>query len=329
MCSTSWSLGVSLSVTSPQTATGPARGRRPFLLLVLALWLPPTGAGEPSGTAAGMAAASGALIGPDYRHRGPHPFDTDEGSLTSETGCTVGYRSFRPRPMSSAAWVVLGHGFMRSKERMEQLAEHLASWRVPVLTVDFCNSKWWKGHHDKNGAAMVAISEKLALERTIYSGFSAGGLAALIAAARDPGTVAYLGLDMVDNGRVGETLAPRVQIPLYGLIVEPAACNARNNGLQAYARAERAVVVKVVDASHCHFEFPMDRKCTLVCASGEARFGRQEIQGVILGLVTSFFRWQGGIDRQAREWWVEDGQNYRALVARGHVESVSEYRDGP
>lgn len=303
--------------------------RRSVLILVLALWLPATDGDEPSGTAAGMVVTSQALIGPDYRLRGPHPFETEDGSLMSESGCTVGYRLFRPRPLGNAVWVVLGHGFMRSKERMEQLAGHLASWRIPVVTVDFCNSKWWKGNHDRNAADMVAISEKLEAKRTLYSGFSAGGLAALIAAARDPSATAYLGLDMVDNGNMAEKLAPGVGIPLYGLLVEPAACNARNNGLHAYAHAERAVVVKVVDASHCHFEFPMDWKCTLVCGSGEARFGRQEIQQVILGLITSFVQWQSGVDPKASEWWVDGGQNYRTLAAGGYLERVAKHREGP
>lgn len=302
---------------------------RAILVLVLALWLPATGGCQSSGTATGLAVTNEALIGPDYRHRGPHPFEMEEGSLRSETGCTVTYRLFRPRPTGDAVLVVLGHGFMRSKERMEQLAEHLASWQIPVVTVDFCNSRWWKGNHDRNAADMVAISEKLKAKHTLYSGFSAGGLAALIAAAQDPGAAAYLGLDMVDNGNMAEKLAPHVAFPLYGLIVAPAACNARNNGLRAYARAERAVVVKVFDASHCHFEFPMDWKCTLVCGTAEARFGRQEIQQIILGLITSFVRWRSGLDPEAGDWWAEGGQNYRTLVAAGYLERVEKHREGP
>lgn len=97
------------------------------------------------------------IIGSDYRNRGKIPFESIEDKFTSATGCEVAYIYYRPRDVSNDVLVVLGHGFMRSKKRMTHLVQHLASWGLSVVNVEFCNSKLWAGNHDRNGADMVAV----------------------------------------------------------------------------------------------------------------------------------------------------------------------------
>ena len=259
------------------------------------------------------------IIGPDYRNQGKGSYDSLEGQLKSSTGCEVSYTYYRPRDVSSDVLVIIGHGFMRSKRRMAYLAQHLAGWGLSVVNLEFCNSKFWAGNHDLNGADMVAVSRKLHAGKVIYTGFSAGGLAAMVAANLDKNTLAFFGLDMVDNQGLGKKIAPKLVVPFYGLVAAPSACNANNNGLDSYALVPHSNVIKVEDSSHCHFEFPVDGKCSFVCGKGEIRFSRDMIQQTILGLTTAFLLWQTGIDTNGETWWHDSKQNYKTLIDAGYI----------
>jgi hypothetical protein len=250
---------------------------------------------------------------------GKGPYDSIEEKLRSTTGCEVAYTYFEPRDVSKDVLVVLGHGFMRSKKRMALLAQHLDSWGLPVVNVEFCNSKFWAGNHDRNGADMVAVAQKIHAAKVIYVGFSAGGLAAMVAANLDNNTLAFFGLDMVDNKALGKKIAPGLVVPFYGLIAAPSACNANNNGLDSYALAPYSNVIKVEDTSHCHFEFPVDGKCSFVCGKGEKRFSREIIQQTIMGLTTAFLLWQTGIDTRGETWWSDSQLNYTTLRNTGYI----------
>jgi dienelactone hydrolase len=262
-----------------------------------------------------------AVTGPDYREQGTVDHDSQEGKLTSSTGCEVLFTYLRPVASSRDVLVVLGHGFMRRKERMAQLARHLASWGIPVVAVEFCNSKLWAGNHDLNGADMVAVARQLKADRIIYAGFSAGGLAALAAAGSDKNTIAIFGLDLVDNRGLGKKIAPDLTIPLYGLIAAPSICNADNNGLESYKAAFDSRVIEVEDATHCHFEFPIDGKCSIACGIGERRFKRGVIQKTILGLTTAFVLWQSGIAINGESWWSDGGKNKNILTEAGYIKT--------
>jgi hypothetical protein len=259
------------------------------------------------------------IIGPDYRNQGKIPFESIEDKLISTTGCEVAYTYFKPRDLSNDVMVVLGHGFMRSKKRMVYIARHIASWGVSVDNLEFCNSKLWAGNHDRNGADMVAVSQKIHGGKVLYIGFSAGGLAAMVAANSDINSQAVFGLDMVDNQGLGKKIAPGLVVPVYGLIAAPSACNANNNGLDLYTLAPHSNVIKVEDTSHCHFEFPVDGKCSLVCGTGEKRFRRQTIQRTIVGFTTAFLLWQTGIDPNGETWWSDSHLNYKTFRAAGYI----------
>jgi hypothetical protein len=243
----------------------------------------------------------------DFRARGPHDVSTSEGRVPTASGPGVAFTRFRPTNPRAAALVVLGHGFLRDRSRMAGLAEHLASWGLEVVTVDFRHSRPWAGHHDKNAQDMVALAHHLGARQVIYSGFSAGGLSALLAAAADPAAIGYLGLDMVDDG-TGAMAAAGLRFPLHGLVAPPSACNAHGNGLKVFAAsAKPSRVVQVADASHCHFEFPMDGRCWLICGKGGQRRSRADIQTSILSLATASLLWQTGADPSAKSVWLAGG----------------------
>jgi len=152
------------------------------------------------------------------------------------------------------------------------------------------------------------LARHLNAKRVIYAGFSAGGLSALLAAASDPAAIGYLGLDTVDDGS-GAKAAANLPFGIWALVSSPSACNAKGNALQVYAAAKvPARVMLVTDASHCHFEFPMDRMCALLCGKGEQRNSRQEIQSSILGLATASVLCQAGMATDARSWWSGHGE---------------------
>ena len=263
------------------------------------------------------------MIGPDFRVRGNRSYSASDGQIESSSGCKVTYTYFKPAKRENGVLIVIGHGFMRSKKRMIRLAEHLASWGMPVATVTFCNSKLWAGNHDLNGADMVAVSQKVNHTQNIYIGFSAGGLAAMLAANLDENTLAFFGLDMVDHIGEGQNIASRMTIPLYGLIATKSICNAYNNGLEVYEKSPHSTVMRVVDASHCHFEFPVDNKCSFFCGKGEKQFSRETIQKTILGLTTAYLLWQSGIDPRGETYWSDNDKNFQSLIDAGYIENLN------
>jgi hypothetical protein len=82
----------------------------------------------------------------------------------------------------------------------------------------------------------------------LYAGFSAGGLAAYLAAGSDPRASAYLGLDAVDSGGLALARNADFRVPALFLMGEPSSCNAKNNGhfLDPYDPRTESVCGKVL-----------------------------------------------------------------------------------
>jgi hypothetical protein len=202
---------------------------------------------------------------------------------------------------------------------MDELARHLAGWGVPAITVDLCGASLFSGNHDGNAAALRALAHALAPQGVIYAGFSAGALAALLAAPDDPSARALLLLDLVDAGARATAIAPALRLPVFALTAAPSACNARGNGQGALRTMHDARVWQIVGASHCHFEIPLDAACTALCGGSTEPQEIGRMQAVILGLVTAAARSAAGLDDGARHWWLDDGQAARSLLAAGRV----------
>lgn len=191
-------------------------------------------------------------------------------------------------------YVILAHGFLRRAENMAGWAEWLAGWGYEVAVPNFIHSSLLGGNHDKNAWDLRDLADWLWPARPrIYGGFSAGGLASFLAAAQDPRAQAWLGLDPVDSGNLAEqAVGPVIQrrLALLMIFAEPAPCNAQNNFLQTWQKANGSdeVVVRTRGTSHPAFEDPYD-------PSAEGLCGRMQPPEA----VGSFQRW---LKYQVRGW---------------------------
>ena len=110
-----------------------------------------------------------------------------------------------------------------------------------------------------------ALADRLNLDRIVYAGFSAGGLAAYLAALDDPAAVAYLGLDSVDSGDLAREAHRQLTVPALFLVGKPSMCNAHGNFSPVFERWPNYTVKPVPRATHCHFELPFNKRCARLC----------------------------------------------------------------
>ena len=168
---------------------------------------------------------------------------TDSYRLTesiahSATGCQYDYRVYEPENLSTSTTIIIGHGFLRDQDNMVNLSRALANHGIRVSTLDFCNMHFWNGGHQQNARDMKDLARNImANDDVIYAGFSAGALAAVLAA--DNNTRAILALDLVDQNDLGLDAITRLSTPLIGLAGAASSCNADNNGRVAVQRARR------------------------------------------------------------------------------------------
>jgi pimeloyl-ACP methyl ester carboxylesterase len=229
-----------------------------------------------------------------FREPGEISWTVDRGTFASEFGCTVEYETMRPAEPRTDVMVIIAHGFARDLTRMRGWAEQWASRGIPATVVSFCNSKFYNGYHDRNGADLVALAGLLGVERVVYAGFSAGGLAALIAASTDPRTVAYLGLDAVDSGELASAF-PAPAAPACFLFGEPSSCNAEGNMVAPASRISGALLYGVSHASHCHFELPYDAACERFCGGVEPDFVSDRIVDAVVVAATAWIESVTGV----------------------------------
>ncbi len=221
----------------------------------------------------------------------PEAVTIESGSLRSSSGCRFGYSVYRHAGDERPADVVLAHGFLRDKEHMDGLARALAESGIPTVALDLCNMKPWDGAHRRNAEDMRAVARRLAGPAPVYAGFSAGGLAALLAARADPAARGVLTLDLVDLDGLGEQAARGYKGPIIGLVGEASGCNAGNNGLPVFAAAPQAELVRVEGATHCDFESPSDGLCRLACEPGDRTpLDVARIRAEIIGLAVAAAR---------------------------------------
>jgi pimeloyl-ACP methyl ester carboxylesterase len=218
-----------------------------------------------------LAGCSGLLLRPELVGRSaveqpPSGIRMEDGRLRSSTGCSFAYRRYQSlQKAADDAWVILAHGFLRKQQRMHDLATAMAKEGLRVATLDFCNQKPWAGRHEQNSRDMRDLARHLGARRVVYAGFSAGALAALLAARADPDTVGVLTLDLVDADGLGVAAAKALHKPILALAGEPTNCNANGNGDTVYRVARQVQVRRIAGASHCDFESPTDSFCEFIC----------------------------------------------------------------
>ncbi|WP_224728145.1 alpha/beta hydrolase [Francisella sp. SYW-2] len=127
--------------------------------------------------------------------------------------------------------VIVVHGFSRSKDNM---------------------SGW--------GNFLDIINNNLALV-----GFSAGGLATLIATSESTKVKLWIGLDPVDVGNLGSQAAKNINCPTYIIAAPASACNANNNYKDFITSLKDNTLIKVSGAVHVDAESPTSRFAELFC----------------------------------------------------------------
>ena len=144
---------------------------------------------------------------------------------------------------------------------------------------------------------MLTEGRKDSLARLVIS---AGGLAALLAAADDRSSIGVLALDLVDQGGLGRRAAETLGRPIIGLFGDASRCNADNNGLAVLAAAGQGEVIRIAGATHCDFESPSDGLCRLLCEPAQradADAGQMR-KAVIATSVAAVERLMGSTDQR-------------------------------
>ena len=166
---------------------------------------------------------------------------------------------------SARPLIILAHGFLRDQRNMRGLALALAQAGYRVATLNSRHDSPVSGGHAKNSRDMVALARHLRAGRVIYAGFSAGALAALLAADSDPTAVGVLTLDLVDSQGLGLSAARGLELPVVALAGAPSNCNANNNAAPVYQAMAQVQLTPIPEASHCDFESPSDWLCRTLC----------------------------------------------------------------
>lgn len=179
---------------------------------------------------------------------------------------------YLPREDTPAPLVIVAHGFSRTKANMADWGRRLAreGFVVAVPTMPT-----WANHARNAGAirevadwlpARQELKGRLDVTRIGLMGFSAGGLATLLATSEEPRVRVWVGLDPVDRDGQGAAAAQRLKCPAFILRAEPHACNAHGNaeGIQR-ALVTKTFFLRVIGGTHADPEWPTDRIAEGVC----------------------------------------------------------------
>ena len=219
---------------------------------------------------------------------GPEAVSVTAATMRGVYGCSVAYEVYEPASRRTDVTVYLAHGFQRDLTHMRGWARLWASYGVRTVVMSLCNSKLTAGNHDRNAEDMRALASSLGTGPMIYAGFSAGGLAALLAAAADPRAIAYLGLDAVDSNDLAAPAARALTVPALFILGMPTACNADGNMAPVVPLMRNAAATRVRATVHCMFEDPSDAACAALCGTVEPPEARQQSAAVIRSLGTAW-----------------------------------------
>jgi hypothetical protein len=207
-------------------------------------------------------------------------------------------------------------GIGSSRQNLETLARHVASWGVNTYTVSLCTNG--PGiDHPRNGRVLAAFGASLG-KPIVYSGFSAGGLAAILATATATSPAAFLALDAVDANSLARAALEAITVPAYALSGEPSSCNSNVNMLPQYSGLPMRVL-KVNRAQHFIFEGATCSGFRCFLCNG----GTDKEASAVRALTTAFVLGVSGARPTAIEdWWEVGGAGFAELTAGGA--SVSE-----
>ena len=262
----------------------------------------------------------------DFSQSGGY-YSTKEIRTATVTNCSSMEYEVHTPDVDDPPVVVLGHGFARGSGVMTGWAEHLASWGVEVLLPTLCHYNVFFGvDHEMNGQNMIELAMIHGSENVVYAGHSAGGLAAIIAAAEDSNAIGVLGLDTTDTEDVpgvddfiGRAYADHVSSPAFFIMGEPSTCNGENNGLDLFRMMTDYQIVKIVDSDHCDFENPTNSICEMSCENPTQTFSDSELRPVIVTLGTAAIMSLTGLSSDGSLVWQDGLEDW---ISAGLIQSI-------
>jgi pimeloyl-ACP methyl ester carboxylesterase len=220
---------------------------------------------------------------------GPHSVGQQSVGIPGTSGATLSTDVYFPAvgavldaTAAPCPVIVLGHGFSGSKSQHANTGRHLATRGYIVLIPDFNGGSdharnaqdmrrcldWMEARHADPASVFFG---QVRLDRFGASGYSAGGLSAILAAAQDARIGVLSLLDPVDNGGQGVTALPGLAIPVAMTWSEPSSCNANASATTLYGAA-RGVKrgMRIVGANHTDPQDPASPFAALLCGAANA-----------------------------------------------------------
>lgn len=192
---------------------------------------------------------------------------------------------YRPGGAGPFALVGIAHGFQNGKDNHEVVARELAGRGMVVVVPQFpllIALQCGYSDHSRNANILIAAIDQQVMagdidpQRIGVAGHSAGGLSAFLAASRRPYAAVVL-LDAVENGTLGTMQVANVSEPTLMLSAESSQCNAQNNSAPWFAALTGLKAnLRVVGASHCEPQDPLNATCTGTCG-GTTSAARQAL----------------------------------------------------
>jgi dienelactone hydrolase len=188
---------------------------------------------------------------------------------------------YMPETAKPAPLVIIAHGFSRHRRNMSGWGQHLAQEGFIAAVPDLPT----RSDHVRNGGYISDLKAYLSQGearlkhvdplRVGLMGFSAGGLASLLAAATNPDLAIWIGLDPVDWKGIGTEAAPQVRCQAVVLTSEPSACNAQGNSQGIITALPRCEHYTIPGAVHVDAEWPTDWIAELVCGRSKEEMRRE------------------------------------------------------
>ncbi|WP_236682074.1 dienelactone hydrolase family protein [Francisella philomiragia] len=180
------------------------------------------------------------------------------------------YDIFYQKSNRSLPVVIVVHGFSRSKDNMSGWESFLVDHGYFVVVP---NLPFW-ANHSKNAEFISELINYIYSNSDYTSiinndlalvGFSAGGLATLIATSENTRVKLWIGLDPVDVGNLGSQAAKNINCPTYIIAASASACNANNNYKNFITNLKENNLIKIDGAVHVDAEWPTSRFAELFC----------------------------------------------------------------
>ena len=261
------------------------------------------------------------------------PFDVGSGSYAISTADSsqMDYSVYYPVNHESEAVVLLVHGFSRDRSVMAGFAEHFASWGIKTITMNLLHSSIVDNDPILDALDINILADQIGQGLPIvYVGHSSGGMRSVLAASQNSNAIAVLGLDLVDalypgmdNQYYAQSAVSDMMIPVWGMFGESSACNANSNGVNVFQDAVQGNAVIITEADHCDFELPTNFFCSLLCEQENYIFSKDDIEGVVLNLSTSFILSIVNFSELNIQLWEPGNNYYDSLVTIGALQQIT------